>query len=273
MSKIVERTLDLLELFAQEKRPLSLSDIARLLKIPVSSCHDVLQTMQARGYLYELAPRAGYYPTLRLLGLGKEIGDNDPVMLRAELLLRSLRDSLDETVLMSKVTGLQANYLMVFEPSHPLRFSTKVGEPVRSLYATSGGKALLSTLDERALDAFLQTAKLKPFTQRTITNKIVLRAEVETGRAQNWFLNQGESQDGVTTLSSLFRWNDAVYIVTIAGPSPRLDPQLERAVGLMTSVCTMLEMRPTGEERTSLNNSAKPGRKGFAAAGQAVMGD
>ncbi len=66
MSKIVDRTLDLLELFAEEKRPLSLSDIARLLKIPISSCHDVLQAMQARGYLYELAPRAGYYPTLRL---------------------------------------------------------------------------------------------------------------------------------------------------------------------------------------------------------------
>ena len=42
MSKIVDRTLDLLELFAKEKRPLSLSDIARLLRIPVSSCHDVI---------------------------------------------------------------------------------------------------------------------------------------------------------------------------------------------------------------------------------------
>ena len=46
MSKIVDRTLDFLELFAKEKRPLSLSDISRLLSIPVSSCHDVLQALQ-----------------------------------------------------------------------------------------------------------------------------------------------------------------------------------------------------------------------------------
>ena len=87
VSKIVDRTLDFLELFAKERRPLSLSDIAHLLSIPISSCHDVVQALQSRGYLYEIAPRAGYYPTMRLQALAKEIGDNDPVLMRCELLL------------------------------------------------------------------------------------------------------------------------------------------------------------------------------------------
>jgi DNA-binding IclR family transcriptional regulator len=261
MSKIVERTLDLLELFAQEKRPLSLSDIARLLRIPVSSCHDVLQTMQSRGYLYELAPRAGYYPTQRLLGLSKEIGDNDPILLRAELLLRSLRDSLDETVLLAKVSGLQANYLLVFEPSHPLRFSTKIGEPVRGLFATSGGKALLSTLDPPALDACLKTAKLKAITRHTLLSKQALRNDIELGRERHWFLNHEESQEGVTTLSAPLRWNDTVYIVTIAGPSPRLYPQLERAAELLTNICASLEMRSNSEDGATSDHRPKGGRR------------
>jgi DNA-binding IclR family transcriptional regulator len=246
MSKIVERTLDLLELFAQEKRPLSLSDIARLLKIPVSSCHDVLAAMQSRGYIYELAPRAGYYPTLRLQGLGKEISDHDPVVLRAELVLRSLRDSLDESVLLSKVNGLAASYLLVFEPSHPLRFSRKVGDNISGVWSTSGGKALLASLDERARDDALKGAKLRQLTERTITSRAELRNDIERGRARGWFLNQGESQDGVTTLSAFFRWSNAVYIVTIAGPSSRLDQSLEQAGGLITNVCTLLEMRSNG---------------------------
>jgi DNA-binding IclR family transcriptional regulator len=244
MSKIVERTLDLLELFAEEKRPLSLSDIARLLKIPVSSCHDVLQAMQARGYLYELAPRAGYYPTLRLQRLGNVIGDNDPVVLRAELLLRSLRDKLDESVLLAKVNGLQANYLIALEPSHPLRFLAKVGDSVRSIYATSGGHALLSCLDDRGLDAFLKSATLKPITSRTITSKPALRKLIEQGRQRGWFLNQGLSLEGVTTLSAPFRWNAGVYIVTIAGPSSRLDARLDQAASLLTNVCQLLEKHP-----------------------------
>ena len=60
MVKTADRTLEVFELFAQERQPLSLSDIARLLQIPISSCHDLVRTLQARGYLYELGPRAGY---------------------------------------------------------------------------------------------------------------------------------------------------------------------------------------------------------------------
>jgi DNA-binding IclR family transcriptional regulator len=251
MSKIVERTLDLLELFAEQKRPLSLSDIARLLKIPVSSCHDVLQAMQSRGYLYELAPRAGYYPTLRLQKLGKEIGDHDPVVARADLLLRSLRDTLDESVLLAKVSGMQATYLLVFEPTHPLRFLMKVGDPVRSLHATSGGKALLGSLDDRALASFLRTATPTPMTTRTITDKAALRADIEFGRQRGWYANNGESQDGVTTLSAPFRWNNAVYIVTVAGPTARIEPRLEQASGLIVNVCQMLEMRADGASQPS----------------------
>lgn len=243
MSKIVDRTLDILEIFAEEKRPLSLSDTARLLKIPVSSCHDVLQALQARGYLYEVAPRAGYYPTLRLQSLSKVIADNDPVVARAEPLLRGLRDSLDELVMLSKVNGLQATYLLVFDAIHPLRFTVKVGERVRTIYATSGGKALLASLDKSAFNAFLNDIVLTPMTKRTLRTKAALRKDVALGRKRGWFLNKGESQDGVTTLSVSFAWNTAIYIVTIAGPSSRLDKRLEEAVRSVKNTCAQLEMR------------------------------
>jgi DNA-binding IclR family transcriptional regulator len=205
MSKTVERTLDFLELFADQKRPLSLSDISRMLKIPASSCHDVLQTLQGRGYIYELAPRAGYYPTRRLFDLARTITDHDPVAQRADLLLRSMRDALDESVLLAKVSGLQATYLLTFEPSHPLRFLANVGDNVRSLYATSGGKALLSSLRAREFDGWLESTTLKASTKNTITSKTALRKDIETGRSRGWFLNRGESLDGVVTLSSLVR--------------------------------------------------------------------
>jgi DNA-binding IclR family transcriptional regulator len=244
MSKIVERTLDLLEMFAREKRPLSLSEIARLMEIPISSCHDLVQAMHARGYLYELAPRSGYYPTLRLQILGKDIGDNDPVVIRAELILRSLRDTLDESVLLSKVNGLNASYLLAFESKHPLRFQAKVGDDVRSLYATSGGRAILANLDDRALDTLLRSIVLKPLTNRTITSKAALRRDIELGRERGYFLNKGESLDGVTTISATFRWNAALFIVTVAGPSSRLDHKMEQATSMLTNVCRLLEVQP-----------------------------
>jgi DNA-binding IclR family transcriptional regulator len=249
MSKIVDRTLDFLEMFAREKRPLVLSEIARHLDIPISSCHDLVQAMHARGYLYELAPRAGYYPTLRLQFLGKEIGDNDPVVLRAELILRSLRDTLDESVLLAKANGVNASYLLALESKHPLRFQAKVGDEVRSVYATSGGKAILGNLDDRGLEAYFKTITLKPLTSRTIATKAELRRNVELSRKRGYYLNQGESLEGVTTISSTFRWNTALFIVTIAGPASRLDQKLDQAISMLTNVCALLESQPETAQR------------------------
>jgi DNA-binding IclR family transcriptional regulator len=243
MSKIVQRTLDFLELFAEEKRTLSLSDISRLLKIPVSSCHDVLQTLQERGYIYELAPRAGYYPTRRLLDLASMIADHDPVALRADILLRAMRDSLDESVLLAKVSGLEATYLLTFEPSHQLRFRVNVGDRVRSLYATSAGKAILSSLSERDLGACLKSLTLMPLTQHTITSKPALRDDVEAGRQRGWFLSKEESQEGVMALSSVFSWSGLNYVVTVAGPVSRIEPRLDWMAGLLVDACGRLEMR------------------------------
>jgi DNA-binding IclR family transcriptional regulator len=246
MSKIVARTLDFLELFADQKRPLSLSDISRLLNIPVSSCHDVLQALVERGYLYEVAPRGGYYPTLRLHGVAQTIAENDPVPMRAEPLMRDLRDRLDESVLLALIGGLEATYLLTFEPEHPLRFQQKVGNRIRSLHATSGGKALLGSLDDATLDEVLTSMTLSAFTPQTTTTKAGLRTQIEQGRARGYYINQDESMDGVTTISATFAWHVSVYIVTVAGPSARLVPKLDQAGQALVTLCRQLALRPGG---------------------------
>ena len=161
MSKIVERTLDFIELFAAERRPLSLSDIARLLGIPASSCHDVLRALLARGYIYEIGPRAGFYPTVRLLNLAKTISENDPILLRAEVLLRKIRDTIDESVSLAKAGKASATYLLVFEPSHPLRFIVDAGSQVRSLHATSAGKAFLGSLGPEQFESLAEDGEAR----------------------------------------------------------------------------------------------------------------
>jgi len=243
MSKIVGRTLDFLELFAREKRPLSLSDISRLLNIPVSSCHDVLQTLEERGFIYEVSPRGGYYPTLRMYEAGKVIAENDPVVLRAEHLLREMRDELDESILLAKVSGLTGTYLLSFETSQPLRFQLKVGNNVTSLHAASAGKAILGSLSDEALETALDGLAYVAFTPKTATSKESLRAMILHGRAQGFYVNNGESVDGLTTISAPFTWQRSLYIVTIAAPTARLQPRLAEIGERLLAVCAKLEMK------------------------------
>jgi DNA-binding IclR family transcriptional regulator len=246
VSKIVERTLDFLELFAREKRPLSLSDISRLLSIPVSSCHDVLQALQERGFIYEITPRGGYYPTLRLFELGKTITENDPVVLRAELVLRELRNALDETVLLAKVNGLSGTYLLTFDPSHPLRFHLRPGDTIASLHATSAGLALLATLDTGKLEDVLGRIRLVPLTPNTPKTVEELLRLIEAGRARGYFINAEHSIQGLTTLSASFAWQHTIYIVTVAAPTARIANRIDEAAALLLDSCRRLEMRNAG---------------------------
>src|ERR1700722_7715516 len=50
--KSASRTLDVLELFAREQRPLTLSELAAALDAPVSSCFNLVRALKGRGFLF-----------------------------------------------------------------------------------------------------------------------------------------------------------------------------------------------------------------------------
>ena len=54
----------------------------------------------------------------------------------------------------------------------------KVGDSIRSIYATSAGKSLLGGLDDRALASYLRSTKIVPLTSRTIKSATALRKEI-----------------------------------------------------------------------------------------------
>ena len=55
--KTAARTLDVFECFAEARRPLSLSELARAIEAPVSSCFALIRTLEDRGYLYAVGRR------------------------------------------------------------------------------------------------------------------------------------------------------------------------------------------------------------------------
>ena len=59
--------LDIMEFFAQTKKPATLAEIADHFGWPRSSTFNLLATLSEKGYLYEPRPRAGFYPTPRWL--------------------------------------------------------------------------------------------------------------------------------------------------------------------------------------------------------------
>src|SRR5690606_20677382 len=119
--KTALRVIEIIEIFAREGKPLSLTELSRQLGAPVSSCLNLLRTLTGLGYLYETAPRQGYYPTGRLLAMAQRIARADPILEKIGPTLAALRDAVAETVVLAKLApDAEVVYLEVFPSPHPI---------------------------------------------------------------------------------------------------------------------------------------------------------
>ncbi|MDO5533878.1 MAG: IclR family transcriptional regulator [Propionibacteriaceae bacterium] len=241
MSKIVERTLDFFELFAREKRALTLSEIARMLSIPPSSCHDVLMTLSRRGYIYEPRAGAGYYPTHRLRHIADSIATVDMTLIRAEEALRHLRDATGETVSLARVETDRIITLLSFPATFNFGIAPEVGTRVRSYHATAAGKAYLGSLSADARRAYLTGRELEQLTPHTVTDVDQIEAELEFCERRGWFMNREGSVEGVTALASRFTQGGTVYIVNMPGPSVRVLPKVDSLAQHLIQTCQLLQ--------------------------------
>lgn len=238
--KTAGRTLDLFEAFARETKPLSLSQLARAIGAPVSSCFGIVRTLEARGYLYEVKARGGFYPTKLLFEHARVIAGHDPLAERFVPLLEKLREQTGETVLVSKRLDCQAVYLEVLESPHSIRYSPKVGA-FRPLHASASGKALLGSLAPALRNELLAGMKLPRVTSRTITSRVALEADLEEGRARGWYVTRGETVADLMAVAVPVVVHGEIYSVALAGPMNRMDGALKRHAKLLTDARIALE--------------------------------
>lgn len=257
--KTADRTLDLFELFAREQRPLNLSRIAERLEIPVSSAHGLIKTLQARGYLFELSRREGYYPSSRLPTVADAIAAATPVTRLVAPVLGALRDATHESVVLAKRQGERVVYLEVFETDESVRFSPVVGE-TKPIHATASGKAILSRLAPEALEALLGRLKLTPITELTVTSARELRDQIERGRRKGYWAVAGENTRDLMAIAAPVRIGAEVFAVVVGGPPQRFRAALPGHAEKLLRACAELE-RAGGGARSAPAAPVEGGRR------------
>lgn len=219
-SRSTMRTLDVFEAFRRARRPLSLSELAKLADIPASTCHGVMRTLEQAGFLYFVGARE-VYPTRRLWDLAETIREHDPVALRLEPELARLRDASGETVILGTRRGDAVLYLMVLESRQSIRYSSRAGD-TKPLHSSAIGKALLASLAADTLDRWLVSHRLERVTAATLTRAADLRADLDASRRRGWFVTRGENVADVTALAAPLALGGSLLAVAVAGPTHRM---------------------------------------------------
>ena len=242
--KTADRTLELLELFAREKAPRNVSEIASRMRMPVSSAHGLVKTLEAMGYLFETARRKGYYPTGKLRDLAERISQGvSPLQLMGPL-LQELRDTTLETALLARQQGACGIYVDVRDSPHSMRFAPAIGE-IKPLHSTATGRALLSALPDDALAAAVEALPMQAVTEYTVTDRAELLRRIRQGVELGWQCVFGENVPDLMSIARHVRFGGEDYAIGLAGSLTRFEPLIEQHARALLDTCRRIEALPS----------------------------
>ena len=233
------RTLDILELLAEQPRPLSAQEISVTLGIPVSSLSYLLSTLVDRGYLertrrhYSLGPSIDRF---RRDDAEPSLGD------RAAPIVRAITRELNETAAFFVLRGFEIEAVAREIGEQALRYTFEVGQRA-PLHAFAAGKALLATMSEAELDRYFATVERTAFTPGTIREETALRQSLETIRQEGIARTREEHTPGIAGIGrAAIVDGKALGAFSIAMPLARLDRATEqRAIKLLNQAVGILE--------------------------------
>jgi IclR family KDG regulon transcriptional repressor len=194
--KSADRTLDIFELFAAEPRGLTISEISDRLRLARSSTHGLVHTLAARGYLVQHGG-SRFQLGARLIQLGLNVVDRLELRSAARTPLERLVAATHDTALL--VVPDQGDLLFVdkvLSDARDVRTDPRVSSK-SPLHCSSLGKALLATLDDRAVMKIVDTIGLDGATEHSITDPEELLADLARTRARGYGVDQQEALLGV----------------------------------------------------------------------------
>lgn len=192
----VERALGVLEILSECKRGFSVSEMARRMRVPKSSIHLILTTLEHRGYLLKNPQSCRYSVGLKLVSLARLALDGFNLRQQAVPFLLPLAAKTGLTVHMAILEGSEAVLIERIESSGLVKLNTWVGQRMH-VNCTALGKALAAFLSEEEFKRLVQNRRLIKHNQNTINSMARLRDELRRVRSVGYAVDDEEEEVGV----------------------------------------------------------------------------
>jgi DNA-binding IclR family transcriptional regulator len=221
--KSATRVLELLELFAEHRRPLKVGEVAALLGIPQSSTSVLLKSLRELGYLaFDRAAR-GYLPTLRVALLGGWLEQEWPVHASVLALTDDLHRRLGDTLLLGIERGIHVQYIRVLEATRPIRFHLKPNT-MRLLPHANVGLVLLALKSDQEVERLVRRIRAERGADAArFTEPQVLRMVAQV-RADGYSCTPDIMMDGASVIAMPLPAEPVGYPlgIGVGGPTDRI---------------------------------------------------
>jgi IclR family acetate operon transcriptional repressor len=217
----VDRALTLLETIAELGGETTLSRLASRTGLNISTCHHLLATLVARGFVTKGLGRRGYALGARILYLSHVCLQVD-LPRRGQSAVDRINQATGETVQLAALQGDQLVNLLKRESRHAVRVDSGTMGTSAAAHATATGKAILAWLPEDEIRRVVMAHGMTRFTPNTITDFGALMEALRVVRRNGVAFDREEFRHGVICVGAAIRDQSGAVVGAISASTPTM---------------------------------------------------
>jgi IclR family KDG regulon transcriptional repressor len=247
--KPVYKALQVLIALGDEHRPLTLTEICHLVRLPKTTVFRYLQTLAHCGFVTHDRQEDMYHLGARLFELGQLAGQQLRIRDVALPVMTELRERFNETVNLGILDGYDVVYVEMVESHHSLRMQATLGSRDPA-YSTALGKAILAFTDEPARHL---PARLMPRTAFSLHTRTSVLQALAHARQVGYALDDQENEDGARCVGApIFEYPGRVTAaISVSAPASRLGRDQVAEVAAALKEAAALISRQLGHVETN----------------------
>lgn len=185
----IEKAIQLLDCFWEERRPLSLAELVQKTGWAKSTIHGMLSSMLDTCVVEQNRADGKYRLGYHLFELGYAVNSSWDVAEFSRPYMQHIVTVMNESVNLARLSGDALVLVDCAEPRVGYRIAAETGCRL-PLHCSSQGKAILAFRPEKEVEALLQRLPMERFTERTITDPEQLMQQLaiirQTGLAEEY---------------------------------------------------------------------------------------
>jgi IclR family pca regulon transcriptional regulator len=211
----LDRGLRVLQAFGIDRRPMTLSDIAKACNLPRATARRILMTLQKSGYV--VGDERLFSLTPHVLTLASAYLASNQLSSVMQPLMDEVSAKAREICSLAVLDGDDAVFVARASPARVFPSGIDVGYRLPA-FCTSVGRVLLGRLSNEELAATIDAAILKSQTPETIMDKSLIVAAIITDRSKGYSMVDQEAEAGFRSVSvPIYRYDGGIIAAANIG--------------------------------------------------------
>jgi IclR family pca regulon transcriptional regulator len=211
----LDRGLRVLQSFGIDRRPMTLSDIAKACNLPRATARRILMTLQKSGYV--VGDERLFSLTPHILTLASAYLASNQISTVIQPLMDEVSAKAKEICSLAVLDGDEAVFVARASPARVFPSGIDIGYRLPA-FCTSVGRVLLGRLSNEELAATIDAMILKAQTPETIMDKSLIVAAIITDRSKGYSMVDQEAEAGFRSVSvPIYRYDGGIIAAANIG--------------------------------------------------------